>query len=276
MMDIQNTSGDYGFKINKVGVTDIKYPITIKSREDRLITTVGSFSMYVSLDRNLKGTNMSRLPIILSELNDNNWVLKELRQDIKTLLETMLLRMNSDDGYIELLFDFFTKKKAPVSDFIGMMPYKCKIKASLHRNKDEDAERKYDFVLIVEVPITTLCPCSKAISENSAHSQRGYVQVSLRADNFIFIEEIIEVVEAESSCEVYPILKRIDEKYVTEKAYKNPRFVEDIVRLIAEKLYTDNRVNWFKVSSRHQESIHPHDAMAEIEINKSCLESKDD
>jgi GTP cyclohydrolase IB len=267
MKDIQNTKGDYGFKINKVGVTNVIHPILFKSKEGNRVATVGNFSMYVSLEKHLKGINMSRLMILLAELNENNWEIEHLSEDMKVFLEKMLEKMNSRDGYVELSFDFFAKKKAPISEYIGLMPYKCKIEASLHKNS-EDEIACYDFILMVEVPITALCPCSKAISQYSAHNQRGYVQVSLRSPELIYIEEVIELVEAESSCEIYPILKRVDEKYVTEKAYENPRFVEDIVRLIAEKLNEDERITWFKVASRHQESIHPHDAAAEIEVEK--------
>jgi GTP cyclohydrolase I len=161
-------------------------------------------------------------------------------------------------------FDYFIKKKAPVSGFEGTMPYKCRFEASLN-NILENGTSDYDFILTVEVPVTTLCPCSKEISKASAHNQRGYVNVSLRYSEIVWIEDVIEMVEAVSSCELYPILKRVDEKYVTEKAYENPRFVEDMVRMAAERLYEDERVNWFRVSSRHQESIHPHDAYASFE-----------
>ena len=264
MLDIQNTKGEYKYKINKVGISNVFYPITVKNKKGMPVPTVGNLSMSVSLEQDLKGANMSRLPILLSEFGENTWELGDIKEDVKTLMLSMIKKMESKDGYLEMEFDFFLKKKAPISDFQGIMPYKCKINGSLHL----EPSTEYDFILSVEVPVTTLCPCSKAISEYSAHNQRGYVQVSLRYSDLMHIEDIIELVESSASCDIYPILKRIDEKYVTEKAYENPRFVEDMVRIVAEKLDEDDRVNWFTISSRHQESIHTHDAFAVIEITK--------
>jgi len=265
VVDVQNIKGDYKYKIDKVGITNVLYPITLKNKEGMPVSTIGNLSMSVSLEQNLKGANMSRLPILLSEFGENTWELKDIKKDVKIFMLAMVEKMESKDGYLEMEFDFFVKKKAPISDFKGLMPYKCKISGSLHL----EPSTEYDFIISVEVPVTTLCPCSKAISEYSAHNQRGYVQVSLRYSDLLYIEDIIELVESSASCEIYPILKRVDEKYVTEKAYENPRFVEDMVRLVAEKLQHDDRVNWFSISSRHQESIHTHDAFATIEITKN-------
>lgn len=264
MLDVQNIKGDYKYKIDKVGITNVLYPIILKNKKGMSVSTVGNLSMSVSLEQNLKGTNMSRLPILLSEFGENAWVLEDIKEDVKMLMLAMVKKMESKDGYLEMEFEFFLKKKAPVSHFKGIMPYKCKINGSLHL----EPSIEYDYIISVEVPVTTLCPCSKAISEYSAHNQRGYVQVSIRDNDLIYIEDIIEMVESCASCEIYPILKRADEKYVTEKAYENPRFVEDMVRRVAEKLQQDNRVSWFSISSRHQESIHTHDAFASIEITK--------
>lgn len=261
--DVQNKSGDYKYKIDKVGVSDIIYPISIKNRKGEIISTVANIYMAVSLDRYLRGINMSRLPILLSELTENNWIINDIKSDFKIILENMQKTMGSDDAYIDMEFNFFNKKKAPISNFQAIMPYKCKIETKLIAKDNE-----YDCVLTVEVPITALCPCSKAISDFSAHNQRGYVVVSVRYDEEMYLEDIIEIVESVGSCELYPILKRMDEKYVTEKAYENPRFVEDIVRMVADKLYNDLRISWFKVTSKHQESIHPHDSIAVIEIKK--------
>lgn len=266
MKDVQNTRGDYKFNINRVGVNNLVHPVTIKKRDGQLISTVGKFSIGVSLDRELKGINMSRLPILLSELSEDKWV----SEDLENILELMRDRLESRDAYLDVEFDYFLKRKAPVSDFEGYLPYKCKIETSLNRKNDNQGnnEDEFDFILTVEVPVTTLCPCSKEISEFSAHNQRGYVSVSVRYNGFVWIEEIVEMVNSAGSCEVYPILKRVDEKFVTEKAYENPRFAEDIVRMVAEKLYEDERVTWFKVNTRHQESIHAHDAFATIEVQK--------
>lgn len=261
MKDVQNIKGDYKFNINRVGVNNLVHPVTIKTRNGDLISTVGKFAMGVSLDRNLKGINMSRLPILLSELSENKWVF----DDLEDILKVMRDRLESSNAFLDVEFDYFLEKEAPVSGFKGYLPYRCKMKTELISNNNEDV---FDSILTVEVPITTLCPCSKEISEFSAHNQRGYVEVAVRYTKVIWIEEIVEMVESIGSCELYPILKRVDEKHVTEKAYENPRFAEDIVRMVSEKLYDDERVRWFRVNTRHQESIHAHDAFATIEITK--------
>ncbi|MCK8818168.1 GTP cyclohydrolase FolE2 [Natroniella sulfidigena] len=258
LKDIQNQEGDYGFAINKVGVDDLTYPVKIKAQSGEVISTVGKFALAVDLERNLKGINMSRLPILLAELRAENWIIERLKPDLKEVLKAMQQRMEAKNAYLDLEFDYFIDKEAPVSDFAGLVPYKCGLETSLQ-------EDDYDLVLQVEIPVTTLCPCSKEISAYSAHNQRGYVQVAVRYKDSIWIEELIELVEEVASCEVYSILKREDEKYITEKAYRNPRFVEDIVRLVAEKLDQKEEVTWFRVSSKHQESIHPHDAYAVLE-----------
>lgn len=270
MKDIQNTKGDYGFKINKVGVTNVIHPIVFKSQEEKDVVTIGNFALNVSLERDLKGINMSRLIVLLAELHEANWKVSNYTEDMKYFLEKMVDMMESKDGYVDVDFDYFINKKAPVSEYAGLMPYKCKINAELHKDKYGET-LDYQYVLNVEVPITSLCPCSKEISDYSAHNQRGYIQLAVKSKEHIFIEELINISETEGSCIIYPILKRVDEKYVTERAYENPRFVEDIVRLIANKLLSDERISWFKVSSRHQESIHPHDAIAEIELDKNAI-----
>lgn len=263
MEDIQNKKGDFDFKIDKVGVENIQHPFYIKKKDGNVIETIGNFSMSVSLEKYLKGINMSRLPIILSELYRDEWKVENYKEDTEFVLKKICEKLESKDSYFDIKFKYFLAKSAPVSKFEGLMPYECKIESALNKEKD-----KFDMILTVEVPITTLCPCSKAISEYSAHNQRGYVVVSVRYNEEIHIEDIISMIEEVGSCELYPILKRIDEKYVTEKAYENPRFVEDIVRLAAKKLYDNNNITWFKISSHHQESIHPHDAYAVIEITK--------
>jgi len=258
MKDVQNIKGDYKFAINKVGVNNLTHPIRIKAKSGEVVATVGNFSLAVNLSKSLKGINMSRLPQLLSELNKDRFIIGNFKEDILMILKEIKSRMESDTAYFEVEFDYFIEKQAPVSEYSGITPYKCRIEASL----DSD---HYDLILTVEVPITTLCPCSKEISNYSAHNQRGYVKTSIRYNDAIYLEDIIELVEEVGSCEIYPILKRVDEKYVTEKAYENPRFVEDVVRLVAERLSIESKVTWFKVSSMHQESIHPHDAYAMLE-----------
>ncbi|SNY27740.1 GTP cyclohydrolase I [Orenia metallireducens] len=258
MKDVQNTKGNYKFAINKVGVNNLIHPIRIKAKSGEVVATVGDFSLAVNLSKSLKGINMSRLPQLLSELNRDRFTIEDFKEDILKVLEEIKSRMESDNAYFEVEFDYFIEKQAPVSEYSGIAPYKCRIEGSL-------ADGEYDLILTVEVPITTLCPCSKEISNYSAHNQRGYVKTSIRYNDLIYLEDIIKLVEEVGSCEIYPILKRVDEKYVTEKAYENPRFVEDVVRLVAEELEINPKVTWFRVSSRHQESIHPHDAYAMLE-----------
>jgi GTP cyclohydrolase IB len=268
MKDIQNTIGDFKYMINKVGVCNLIHPIRVQEDEN-ISNTVGTFSLNVSLDKNLKGINMSRLPIVLTEVYNDNLIFSSYKIQVRDILEDIRKRMDSKDAFFEVDFDYFFNKKSPVSKYEGLMSVKCNFNGSLiETDQMEDA---YDFILTIEVPITTLCPCSKEISSYSAHNQRGYVNVSLKYNSLFFIKDIVKVIEDSASSEVFPILKRIDEKYVTEKAYENPRFVEDIVRLIADNLYHDERIEWFKISSRHLESIHPHDAIATIEIDKKII-----
>lgn len=261
MEDIQNLKGNYKFKLKSVGVKNLKYRLNIRSREGQIISTVANIMLGVSLENDVRGVNMSRIPISINEYSGEILEIKDMKTDIYKLLNIVADKSESVDAEMKIDFDYFLKKKAPVSDYSGVAVYKCSIHAT--KNKDDN-----DFILGVEVPITTLCPCSKAISEYSAHNQRGYVTVNVRYTSDVCIEEVIDIVEAVSSCEVYPVLKRVDEKFVTEKAYENPRFVEDIVRMTAERLNDDDRISWFSVTSRHQESIHPYDAYASLEVDK--------
>lgn len=261
MEDIQNKRGDFHFKIDKVGVENLEHPFYIEKKDGEVLSTVGNFSMAVSLEKYFKGINMSRLPIIISELYEDNWHMAHYKKDSEFILNRLCHKLETKDANINIAFKYFLPKSAPISKLQGLMPYNCNIEAWLKAGNT-------DMILTVEVPVTTLCPCSKAISEYSAHNQRGYIRVSIKYKDEIFIEDLVCKLEEVGSCELYPILKRVDEKYVTEKAYENPRFVEDIVRLVAEKLYCDDNITWFKISSHHQESIHPHDAFAVIEIEK--------
>lgn len=174
------------------------------------------------------------------------------------ILGEMKRHLNAASAHIEVIFPYFIEKKAPVSQSPGLMDYTCKIIGS------SDSEGKVDLISEVIVPISSVCPCSKEISETGAHNQRGEVRMSTRFKKFIWIEDMIEIVEKSASCEVFSILKRIDEKYVTEKGFGNPKFVEDIVRDIAGKLKQDDNITWFSVSAENFESIHNHNAYALI------------
>ncbi|MHC1683778.1 MAG: GTP cyclohydrolase FolE2 [Clostridiaceae bacterium] len=261
MQDIQNTLGNYNFKINKVGVSNVINPISIRKKDNTILNTVGNFSLSVSLENDLKGINMSRLTQLLSDITYNNFVLEDYKEDTKNILLQLCDKLESKDAFLNVKYTYFIDKVAPVSKVKGIMNYDVEIDGSYCNNK-------YDYTLKVNIPITTLCPCSKAISEYSAHNQRGIVEIYIKVKENVKIEDLIEEIESIGSCDLYPILKRPDEKYVTERAYENPKFVEDIVRDVAQVLYNDDNITYFKVKSTHAESIHPHDAFGEIEIQK--------
>jgi GTP cyclohydrolase IB len=251
-IDIQSLEDKRNITIDKVGVKNVRYPIIVEDRANKTQHTIADLDLFVELPHNHRGTHMSRFLEVL-----NNFHQETLINKLPEFLQEMKNALNADAAYITLSFPYFIKKTAPVSKTQSLLSYQCYFEASL----------KEDFTLSigVEVPITTLCPCSKEISEYGAHSQRSNVLVKLIFNEFMWLEEIIELVEASASCEIYPLLKRVDEKFVTEKAYDNPTFVEDVVREITLKLQSDKRVDWFLVESENEESIHKHNAYARVE-----------
>jgi GTP cyclohydrolase I len=252
MKDIQNQKDDRNIDIDKVGIKDIRYPITVRDKEIKTQQTVALINMYVNLPRNYKGTHMSRLIEILNEHNRSISI-----QNLSDILLTMKQRLNAESAHIEISFPYFIMKSSPVTHSQGLMEYQCTFKGSLNEGKD--------LVLIINVPITTLCPCSKEISSYGAHNQRGEIRLQVRFKKFVWIEDLIKLAEECASCDVYSVLKREDEKYVTEMAYQNPKFVEDVVRDVAKKLEKDSNITWFAVESENFESIHNHNAYAYIE-----------
>jgi len=216
--------------------------------------TVASINMYVNLPREFKGTHMSRFIEILNEFHGDLDI-----REFSTILEAMQARLQAESAHIEICFPYFVKKLSPVTSAAGMMEYICRVSGSLDRRSG------YDLILEVNVPITTVCPCSKEISSHGAHNQRGLVRLAVRFKRFIWIEDLVRLVECAASCEVYSVLKRPDEKYVTERAYDNPKFVEDVVRDIAKELKGNTNILWFKVDVENFESIHNHSAYACIE-----------
>jgi GTP cyclohydrolase I len=254
--DVQNTIGDYKFAL-KAGIAGVKMPIKVKDLGGNLVPTVATVNMYTRLPKTHRGINMSRLPIILSELHKDHWVL----DDLQRLLQTIMDRLESDAAHVTFEFPYFYTKAAPVTGHEGLAYVYVKFDASKTLQPGS-----YDFLLTVKVATTTLCPCSKEISGYSAHNQRCSVEISVKYEDFVWIEQLIEIAEISSSCTRYPILKREDEKYVTEQAYDNPRFVEDVARGVAEKLTNDRRIKAFKVTVISEESIHQHDAVAEISV----------
>ncbi|MBL7176768.1 MAG: GTP cyclohydrolase I FolE2 [Desulfobacteraceae bacterium] len=255
MKDIQNHKDDRNIDIDQVGVKGIRYPITVLDKNMGEQQTVAEISMYVNLPRYYKGTHMSRFVEILNEHSRRISL-----QNFSEILEEMKKRLNAESAHMEITFPYFINKTAPVTGSEGLMEYKCTYKGSLNK--------KTDLVIIIHVPISTLCPCSKEISDFGAHNQRGEVRLQVRFKKFIWIENLISLVEESASSDIYSVLKREDEKYVTEKAYNNPMFVEDIVRDIAQKLNNDPNITWFAVESENLESIHNHNAYAYVEKHK--------
>ncbi len=257
MEDIQNHRDDRNIDIDQVGVKGIRYPITVRDKDMGEQQTVAEINMYVNLPKTYKGTHMSRFVEILNEYNRRISI-----QNFSDILEEMKKRLNAESAHMEITFPYFINKPAPITGTEGLMEYRCSFKGSLN-------SKGSDLIAMIHVPICTLCPCSKEISDYGAHNQRGEVRLQVRFKKFVWLEDLIKLVEDSASCDVYSVLKREDEKYVTEKAYENPRFVEDIVREIALKLNHDPNITWFAVESENFESIHNHNAYAYIEKHKN-------
>jgi GTP cyclohydrolase I len=253
MKDIQNRRDFRNISVDKVGIKDLRYPITVLDRKNGFQHTIASINMYVDLPERYKGTHMSRFVELLHLFRPEISLKK-----IADILEQMKEHLNAASAHIEITFPYFIEKKAPISNSPGLMDYTCRIIGS------SGPDGRLDLVLEVIVPISSVCPCSKEISTQGAHNQRGEVRLSTRFKKFVWIEDMVGLVEKSASCEVYSVLKRVDEKHVTEAGFSNPKFVEDIVRDVAEKLKKDENVTWFSVSAENFESIHNHNAYALI------------
>lgn len=253
LTDVQNRRDNRRIDIDKVGVKNIRYPIIIRDRSRGHQHTIASVNMYVRLPHRFKGTHMSRFLEVLSAYDQAVSV-----ENLPDLLQGIRDRLDAEEAYIDLVFPFFMQKKAPVTGAQAMMDYHVRFSG---RQRGDD----FRMTLEVVVPVTTLCPCSKEISDHGAHNQRSHVTVNLCFHRFVWVEEVIELVESQASCPLYAILKRPDEKYVTEKAYDHPMFVEDMVRAVASELEKDPRIAWFTVESENFESIHNHSAYAFLE-----------
>jgi len=254
--DIQGSADTRQLAINKVGIKDIRHPVIVKDRSDGVQHTIATFDMYVFLPHQFKGTHMSRFVKIL---NDHE---KEITiSSFNGMLMEMAELLEARSGNIEMRFPYFVNKKAPVSGVQSLLDYDVTFIGEI---KDGVTSTRVK----VQVPVTSLCPCSKSISDYGAHNQRSHVTVNARTSGFIWVEEIIDIVEKQASCELYGLLKRPDEKYVTERAYDNPKFVEDMVRDIAGKLNEDDRIRQYVLESENFESIHNHSAYALIEYDK--------
>ncbi len=253
--DIQNEIDERKIPINKVGIKNVKYPIVVDDKVNKTQQTIAELDIFVNLPHHHRGTHMSRFLEVLHKYYNDNLInkLPEFLMEIKE-------RLNSESAFIEMKFPYFIDKIAPVSKISSIMSYDCFFKASY--------QNEYKLIIGIKVPITTLCPCSKEISDYGAHNQRSIVTVEFTYSEFIWMEDVIDIVESQASCEVYSLLKRSDEKFVTEKAYDNPKFVEDIVRDVTLKLKEEKRIDWFRVQSENFESIHNHSAYACVEFSK--------
>ncbi|NVB38767.1 GTP cyclohydrolase I FolE2 [Pseudenhygromyxa sp. WMMC2535] len=259
MQDVQALPDDRELALDQVGVSGLRHPIVVLDRAAEKQRTVADISMSVSLPREQKGTHMSRFVEALAE-HHGEVTMRTLPKILRDLRE----RLDADSAHIEVRFPYFLERAAPVSGARALMDYECAFIGELEGERD-------DFVLRVRVPVTSLCPCSKAISDYGAHNQRGYVSISVRTGSdsrgepaLVWIEELVELAERCASAPVYPLLKRPDERHVTMQAYDNPVFVEDMVRNAARVLRDDPRVVWFEVHAENHESIHNHSAFARV------------
>jgi GTP cyclohydrolase I len=253
MHDKQNERDTRELRIDKVGVRDLRFPIQIRDKAHSFQNTIATLGMFVDLPKEFKGTHMSRFIEVLNAHGNIVHV-----ENITDILHAMQKKLNAATAHLEMEFPFFLSKKSPVTRMEGLMDYTARFDATA-------CGKDIDFVLTVKVGVTTLCPCSKAISEHGAHNQRGLCTVQIRSRKAVWIEDLIAMVESSASSELYSLLKRRDEKAVTERAYENPVFVEDLVRNVVLKLNAHRDVTWYKVEAENFESIHNHNAYACIE-----------
>jgi GTP cyclohydrolase IB len=254
--DIQSLPDARKLAIDKVGIKAIRHPVQIMQRAGGVQHTVASFNMYVGLPHQFKGTHMSRFVEILNAHERELTV-----ESFNLMLREMVQKLEAKEGRIEMAFPYFIDKAAPVSGVRSLMDYEVTFVAQVLKGEQ-------CFAMKVLVPVTSLCPCSKKISDYGAHNQRSHVTVTAHTGDFVWIEEIVDLVEKQASSELYGLLKRPDEKYVTERAYDNPKFVEDMVRDVAAALNRDQRITRYVVESENFESIHNHSAYALIERDK--------
>jgi len=251
MKDIQASADFRRVPIQKVGIRDIRYPVTVRDKSRERQDTVARVSLSVNLPHNYRGTHMSRFVEVLDRFRE-----EVSYHTLDLILMEIKRALNAEESHIEISFPFFQRKRAPVSGLESTMSYDCVISA-VYRNHLEISTR-------VEVPVHTLCPCSREISKVSAHNQRGTVAITVGMTKFTWIEDLIEIAEASASSPVFALLKREDEKHITEHAYENPRFVEDVVREVALRLDKLPGLRFYTVEAENFESIHNHSAYAVI------------
>lgn len=257
LQDTQSQRDERQLAIDRVGVKDLRYPIQIRDKNHSLQSTIATVQLTVDLPHHFKGTHMSRF---IEALNSHGRVLHV--DNIRDVLEQLTRRLQSDCAHVDFEFPFFLEKKAPHSKAAGLMDYVARFNATLEKGA-------MNFIVTAIIPVTTLCPCSKAISARGAHNQRGHVTLSVQCVKPMWIEDMIRLVEDSASSELYSLLKRPDEKVVTERAYDNPVFVEDLVRNVALKCGNDTNILWYRVEAENFESIHNHNAYALIERRRT-------
>ncbi|MCX8029785.1 MAG: GTP cyclohydrolase FolE2 [Brevinematales bacterium] len=252
LKDVQSEKDIRGKDIDKVGIRGLKYPISLLDKNNKVQHTIADIDMYVFLPRDYRGTHMSRFIEVINDYRREISIEK-----IEPILRDLKLKLHSRKAEISLRFPYFIEKLSPISRNYGMNYYEITF--------DATCDEKYDFVLTVSATGMSLCPCSKEISKNNAHNQRVSVSVSVRMSKIVWIEEIVDVIEGNVSSPVYVLLKREDEKFVTEQSYENPKFVEDIVRDISIELDKNSKITWYSIEAESYESIHPFNAYAYIE-----------
>ena len=255
--DIQSTGDTRKITIDKVGVKGIQYPIIVDDRDHGIQHTIAELNIFVELSHQKRGTHMSRFLEVLNRYHQENLI-----SQLDKFLAELKDKLKADAAYVDITFPYFLRKKAPVSKISSLLNYQCHFQAGF--------KEVFELTIGVRVPVTTLCPCSKEISVAGAHNQRSEITIQVSYNEFVWLEELIELAENASSCPIYPLLKRVDEKYVTEKAYNNPKFVEDIVREITQKLTADSRITAFHIESDNFESIHNHNAYAMVSRKRPC------
>ena len=259
MPDVQSTPDTRQIPIQRVGVKGVRHPLTVRTQSGEVQPTVGTWNLDVHLPADQKGTHMSRFVALLEE---NKAPLEPAT--FRTMLAAMLEKLEAEAGRIEVSFPYFVNKTAPVSGVQSLLDYEV----TLTGDTRDGATRLFLKVL---VPVTSLCPCSKKISQYGAHNQRSHVTINAELAGDVAVEELVRIAEEEASCELWGLLKRPDEKFVTERAYENPKFVEDLVRDVAQRLNADERVVAYVLEAENFESIHNHSAYAVIERDKRVV-----
>ena len=269
LLDKQSERDHRELRIDKVGVRGLRFPIQVRDRARAVQNTVATIGMFVDLPKEFKGTHMSRFIEVLNQHRGEITM-----RTVPSILRDLRAKLDAESAHIYVVFPYFLERRAPVTRASALMDYECSFDAAVNGGKDR-------FVFSVRVPVTSLCPCSKAISEYGAHNQRGYITIDVQSARdanhnyeLIWFEELIAIAEQSASAPVYPLLKRADERHVTMQAFDNPVFVEDMVRNVALALRSDLRVAWFRIHALNQESIHNHSAFADVEWTRPDAESK--